>query len=414
MNYMSVVHMTMQKYADDAKRLQALFDSGRLLHPSADGVSIIDFAKALHSCIGSSGTPLNANATAIKAMIGEPDHLVFALVDGFGMNFVDTLHSGAFIRSNLAIEMRSVFPSTTSAALTTLATGEWPATHAVTGWHVLLPQINAVSIIIGFRRSPDNKPLSQLGITAQDAYPTPSRMGATNRSAAHFLPKHIATSAYSTYWSDGATQIAYTSSDKAISAIIRRLAKAQTPSVTYLYMPQVDSAAHEYGSTHSITLNAARKANELLERLADALPHNARLVMTADHGHLDAPKGRANALPASHEIFNLCERKPSGDSRVMYATVRDENRQAFQQAVGEYLGSDFLTLDVEQVEAMNLLGQGPLSDETRRRIGNMLVLSTSDATLDFRKALGEESKKQLYSHHSGLTPAEMRIPLVIA
>lgn len=42
-----------------------------------------------------------------------------------------------------------------------------------------------------------------------------------------------------------------------------------------------------------------------------------------------------------------------------------------------------------------------------------LVLSTGGAVLDYRAALGDDVHP-LVSHHGGLTPAEMQIPLVVA
>ena len=410
----SICDNTHMNQTHDAQKLKSLFASGALLHPVSDAPGLVDFAAALHAAIGASRAPLRPNAARIRAHIGDPDHLVFALVDGFGMNYVERQPSRAFIRRNLATEMRSVFPSTTSAALTAIATAEWPARHAVTGWHVLLPRINAVSVIIAYQRSPDKLPLSKLGIAPSDAYPVPSRMRPADRDAACLMPAHITNTAYSTYWAGGIRQIPYKSTRHAISALARRLAAATRPSFTYLYMPQVDSAAHKHGAYHATTMRAARVADETLERIAAALPSNARLVMTADHGHLDAPASRVHKIAPGGPILRLSETPPSGDVRLMYAHVRPDNLPAFRRAVRDRLGDDFLVLDAAQTDALRLLGPNPISPETRRRIGNALVLSTTDAVLDYRAALGEDASKRMRSHHSGLTPAEMRIPLVIA
>ena len=398
----------------DAQKLNTLLASGALLHPVSHAPGLVDFAAALHNAIGASHAPLRPNAARIRALLGDPDHLVFALVDGFGMNYVERQPTRAFIRRNLATEMRSVFPSTTSAALTTIATGEWPAQHAVTGWHVLLPQINAVSTIIAFTRSPDKLPLSRLGVSPRAAYPVPSRIGATPLDAACLMPAHIANTAYSTYWAGGISQIPYKSTRHAVRALARRIARAARPSFTYLYMSQVDSAAHKHGAYHATTMRAAQFADETLERIAAALPPNAALVMTADHGHLDFPASRVRKLTLGDALLRLCETPPSGDVRLMYATVRPDNLPAFRRAARDQLGDDFIVLDAPQTDALRLLGPNPPSPETRRRIGNALVLSTTNAVLDFRAALGEDASKRMRSHHSGLTPAEMRVPLVIA
>ena len=398
----------------DTQKLNSLLTSGALLPPVSDAPGLVDFATAIHHAIGATKFPLDGNAAKIRALLGDPAHLIFALIDGFGMNYVDRQPPHAFIRRNLTTEMRSVFPSTTAAALTTLATGEWPATHAITGWHVLIPQISAVSTIIAYQRSPDKTPLSQLGIPIHDAYPIPSRMRPSSHiNAACLMPAHITNTPYSTYWAAGIPQIPYKTTRQAVHALTRRLARADRPTFTYLYMPQVDSAAHKHGAYHATTMRAARNADETLERIATALPPNARLVMTADHGHLDAPASRVHKIAPGDPILSLSETPPSGDVRLMYAHVRPDNLPAFRRAVRNRLGDDFLVLTAPQLDALRLLGPDPIAPETRRRIGNALILSTTNAVLDYRAALGENASKRMRSHHSGLTPAEMRIPLVI-
>ena len=399
----------------DVNRLNALLNSGRLLHPVSDALSIVDFANAMHSVLGIPDVPLNKNASTVKSLVGEPEHLILALADGFGMNFVEALDGDAFIPNHLAAEMRTVFPSTTPIVLTTLATGMWPSTHAVIGWFLRLCEINAVSTIISHIRTADKKPLSELGVSARDAYPAPSRIGEASKAALHIMPEQIVGSAYSNYWSGGVSQIGYEaeSPQQAVRLAIDRIRAARAPTCVYLYMPQVDSAAHMQGASHENTLKAARQMDALLEALAAALPNDARLVMTADHGHLDAPSGKSYALDASDEIVELCEGMPTGDFRAVYADVADEHLDAFRQLIQRRFGDDFIVLTAGEVERIGLFGPGALSDITRRRMGSALVLSTSGAVLDYRAMLGEDAHPMV-SHHGGLTPSEMRIPLVVA
>ena len=400
----------------DAKRLQSLLDSGSLMHPIGETPSIVDCANALHSLMNIPDTPLNDRALHIKRLIGEPDHLVLVLADGFGMNFVETLDADAFIPNHLATEMRTVFPSTTPIVLTSLATGQWPSSHSVIGWFVRLRQIDAVSTIIIHIRTQDKRPLSKLGVNVADAYPVPSRIGKARRDVLHLMPKEITGSVYSNYWSGGARQVGYDvrSPHLAVQTAIKRIATAGAPTCVYLYLPHVDHSAHVIGASHPDTLTTARQVDALLGSLAAALPDNARLVMTADHGHLDAPRDRTYAIDADDEIIRLCESMPTGDHRAVYVNVAAENMDAFRRLIHQRFGDDFLVLTAQEVEDAGLFGPESPSEETRRRMGSALVLSTGDAVLDYRAALGEKELHPLASHHGGLTPAEMRIPLVVA
>jgi len=399
----------------DMERLKALVESGKLLHPVSDALSIVDFANALHSVMGIPDAPLNEKAVKIKGLIGERQHLVLVMADGFGMNFVERLDSDSFIPNHIAAEMRTVFPSTTPIALTSLATGDWPCAHGVIGWFVNLAEIGAISTIISYVRASDKKPLSELGAGVEDAYSIPSRIGNAKRDAFHILPEQIAGSVYSNYWTGGISQSGYDvkSPEQGIRMALEAVRAAHSPIFIYLYLPQVDGMAHKLGASDQATLNAAIQVDELLGTLAAELPSNARMVMTADHGHLDAVPHSTYSLTAADEIVRLCDGALAGDQRAVYAHLVEGKMDAFKEAVYRKCGSDFLVLTAEDVEAARLLGAGPISSDTRYRMGNALVLSTGNAVLDYRAVVGDDLHP-IMSHHGGLTPNEMRIPLVIA
>ena len=81
--------------------------------------------------------------------------------------------------------------------------------------------------------------------------------------------------------------------------------------------------------------------------------------------------------------------------------------------MGRRFGEDFIVLTAEEVQELGLLGVGEPTVETTNRMGNILLLSAGEAIYDFREILGDE-RFPMISHHGGLTPEEMRIPLVIA
>ena len=399
----------------DLDRLMTFIDEGSLLHPVSNALSIVDFANALHNLMDVPDVPLNENAMAVKRLIGEPEHLVLVLADGFGMNFVETLDDDAFIRNHLVAEMRTVFPSTTPIVLTSLATGKWPSRHGVIGWFQNLRQISAVSTIISFVRTRDKKSLAELGFHEQEAYPVPSRIGQARREALHIMPEQLVGSAYSNYWTGGVSQVGYDTDFpfRSIEMLIKRIKTAREPTCVYLYIPHVDSAAHKLGTSHIDTLNAAREVDRLLATLVDALPSNASVIMTSDHGHLDAPPEKTYLLDATDEITRLCNGTLTGDQRAVYAHVAESEIDALTEAVQRRFGEDFLVLEAKDVEETGLLGACAVSEESRYRMGNALLLSTGSAVLDYREILGDQAHPMV-SHHGGLTPAEMRIPLVVA
>ena len=134
----------------DAERLLGWFASGELLRPEAAVPNLVDLALALAHLCGAGGVTLTANAESMAAAIGESDHYVMVLLDGFGMHLVDRLHADDPLRAALAMELRTVFPSSTAPALTSIATGLWPAEHAVPGWWTHIPDAGLTATILPF------------------------------------------------------------------------------------------------------------------------------------------------------------------------------------------------------------------------------------------------------------------------
>lgn len=399
----------------DIDRLLDLFDRGKLLRPSAAVPNIVDFAHAIACIISVEDVRPTPGVSAIQDLIGSPDHLVFVLADGLGMNFVEKMDSSAFIPNHLTVELRTVFPSTTPAAMTTLATGKWPCQHAVVGWHTYIPAFDDVSTIIRYQRTSDEKQLTELGIAPEQVYPVPSRLGRGKRDSLLLQPDFIASSVYSSYWTGGAATQGYNNLNEAVEIILQRLSRAKRPTFTYLYTPKVDRAAHDHGAYHDTTWAKVRELDAFLDQIAASLPASARLVVTADHGHLNAQKETSHTITSlDDELLKLLTRKPSGDIRVMYLTVPEDNIPRFRELFKSRYGDDFLLLTLEDVERLELLGPGHLAEHTRSRLGSIIAVSTGAATLDYRRALGEKDKPPAVSHHSGLTPDEMRIPLIIA
>ena len=146
--------------------------------------------------------------------------------------------------------------------------------------------------------------------------------------------------------------------------------------------------------------------------LADALGGRPRIVVTADHGGLDAGPDQIHVLGAADRLSGLLQCGPSGDSRVVYFHVREGREPEFEDAFRERFGGRFFLLAAEEAEEMRLLGPGPLSGEVRRRVGSFVAVSRGADVMLFGRAV--RSGPALVGYHSGLTPAEMLIPLIVA
>ena len=393
--------------------LIAAFEDGTLLRPLHDEPNLVDLARAVALLMGVDVERSTA-ATEIEMAVGEADHFVLVLADGVGMNMVESLPRNSFLPRHLRDELLTVFPSTTSVALTSLATAQWPAVHAITGWWTHLPQLGSAATILQYKARSDDRDLLEHGIDPGESFPVDSVWSLIPRDVCVIVPDRIRNSAYSSYFNGGRSCIGYKSLTGGVDQTISRVMNATEKTFTYLYVPRVDSVAHAHGISRPEVRHALLEVDNQIGRLYSAIGSKARLVVTADHGFLDAPASSRHTLRANREIQPLLRFPPSGDARVVYFHTWDWARERLRRYFERRFDDRFILIDVDDAISLGLFGPEPPSAQHRERFGDQMAISKGADILEYNAARGSGRMVQLNSHHSGLTPEEMRIPLIVA
>lgn len=405
-------HVTGQGAMGDVDRLLARFDCGDLVRPDASQPNFIDLVRAAATLAGVPNLPMTANAREIGARIGEPEHVVFVLVDGLGAESFDELPDDSWLRAHRVGDIQSVFPPTTGAAVTSIATGEWPAQHAIVGWWTYLPRLRETACILPFIRHRDGTPLIDCGLTPQQTFGGTPLMGRMTRTTAVAQPTSIIDSTYSTWFGDGAVTIPYDGHRKAALAIAEHVRGASGPTHTYWYTPAVDHESHEHGSASEEARAALAEVDTGLAALAGALSGlEARIVLTADHGHRDV--GSRFPIDYDDPLCTFLRTPPSGDMRLGFHHLQDGAAEPFGHEFRGRFGEHFALITTQELDDLRLLGPEPLSAETRRRVGDFTSLALDDSVMRYTGGSDGNHFMQQRSHHSGLSPREMTIPFVL-
>ena len=383
-----------------------------LLRPRHDLPNLVDLARAVVRLCGVE-MELSSHAEDMAEVIGSADHLVLTLADGVGINMVEMLPEEAFLPSHLHDEILTVFPSTTAVALTSLTTAQWPAEHAVLGWWTYLPDLNGVATMLQYTER-GGRDLTQRGIDPERTFPVKSVWPRMTRDVLIVTPEGIRGSVYSQYFNGGLESVGYRSISEAVDVIAERVLDAREPTFTYLYVPRVDALAHVHGIASSVVKNALVEVDRELGRLHSIIGDKGRMVVTADHGLLDATASQRHTLRPNREIQPLMISPPSGDARVMYlptwAWAGERMRRYFDRRFGER----FAVIDLEEAIKLEMFGPEPPTDTTMQRLGNQISISTGEDMMEYNVARGLGRMAQLNCHHSGLTPEEMKIPFIVA
>ena len=400
----------------DRERLIAAFDSGKLVRPSPDRLNIVDLANAIASIAGAQDVPYSPGAATVADLVGPADHIVFVIVDGLGLNVVDADHGAEFLAAHVVAELTTVFPSSTPTVLTSFATGRWPVIHGVPSWYLYLEEVDAIATIIHYSRRGDDRDLGRLGLTPEQAYPTPSLAAKMAWSTFAVVPEKIADTPFSLYCRGNSTdhgRYGYTGLEDAAEAVLKRLRECSGPTLTNLYIPHVDSASHGYGIGHDATRQAIASVDNLLGRISAHLPPNAAMVVSADHGLVDVAAD-AHEMEPDDELVGYLEHEPWGTAPSAMLQVREDRAVEFEARFRERFGEDFYLLPTDEALELELFGPGPVSPVTRRRMGNYLALSAGSSAIHYNYHRTRERGPRKVADHGGLTPDEMMIPLIVA
>jgi hypothetical protein len=138
------------------------------------------------------------------------------------------------------------------------------------------------------------------------------------------------------------------------------------------------------------------------------LPESARIVVSADHGVIATPRTSVVALTAKDELVTMLLAPPDGDGRAPRFHLRPGALDHFCEGFRERFGDQCALITVDEAQEMRLYGPQPIADDVRERFGDLQAIPLDDSVLVYG------TDPWLPGNHGGLSPEEMRIPLVIA
>ena len=399
-----------------SSQLQELLDgakAGQWILPSPDHPNPVSLARAIGDICGATQGADDPVADRLRKLIGEPDHLVFVIADGFGMNFVNTLPENSFSRTNLALESRAAFPASTGPNLFSFGRAKWPGQHGAIGWYVHLAELNERATLFPWIRTKDGVSLTDLGMTGETVYPGVPEPLRFKRNSLNFIPSLFSDSVATGALHGRETVVGYEGLPSVIDRVVERVRTATESTYSHIFWPRVDNVSHEVGTGHPDTLKEVAFVDTELERLAKLLPENARLVVTADHGHLDMPDQRKFMVEPNDPLTALVVDGPSGDERTLMFHVVDGQEEKFAAEFQRRFGEHFMLLSSADVLSAKLLGPDEVTDFTLSRLGTFTAIARYDAGMKFRGS-ADSTGLTLKAQHGGLTPAEMLVPVIIA
>jgi hypothetical protein len=337
---------------------------------------------------------------------GSARRVVVLLVDGMGMHLLPAMSTHAPLLASVLRghtgrldELRCTFPSTTPTSLVSLGTGRPPGEHGILGFTLRVPDTGRILTHIFWRDDPAPRQWQPLHTWFQ-------RVAEHDLAASVVLPAMFANSGLTDAAYRGAAFVGVDGHEDYAGRVLDVLDGA--PGLTFAYTAALDTAAHLFGIGSPQWQLAAAEVDVLVSRLADGLPADAVLLVTADHGGINVAADARFDLDRDLRLGAGVE-AVAGEPRVRYLHTRPDAVAdviaAWRAVLGEH--ADVLTRDAAIAAGLF----GPVAPAHSARIGDVVVICTGRSAV-LASAHEPPEVARLIGLHGALTLAETAIPLI--
>lgn len=390
-----------------------------LVFPDYTGRSLLNLMQTLRGGLGLPVLPYAPLAAdfglEVEALAGARC-LLTIVIDGLGDQLLARHAPDGHLRQQRRGRLTSVFPSTTASAIPTFFTGLPPQAHGLTGWHQWLREIGqTLSILPLTPRDRSAPPLDPETLPAQIFHHQPLSTALAGR-AIMVAPADIVESPFNRFHTHGAQRIGYRGLHGLVETIdqaVKGIASAEHPVWVHAYYPALDSLMHQVGTEDPKVGERIRQIDaafaSLQQRLAGS---DTRIVLTADHGFIDAPEERLIELDAHPDLAALLTRPLCGERRLAFAYVEAASQEAFVNYAQTHFRDACRCVPTADFIAEGWFGPGPTHPELASRSGDFVLQMREDWTI--KDWLPGETRYPQPGVHAGASPDEMFVPLIVA
>lgn len=363
-------------------------------------------APRLAGVLGSSVASLRGEANGFE--LPAASGAVVVLVDGLGASNIQARAGHArFMASRMARRdvIRTVVPSTTAAAIASFTTGRMPGEHGLVGYRSLdAAHDRVVNQLNGW----DDGMLPETWQRAETIFETEGARGL--RSFAIGSPRYAASGFTRAVLRGAEYRSAASIADRFAEA--RRVLDEASGALVYLYVPELDQAAHAHGWESGRWLTVLEHLDAELAAFEHRMPRGTGLLVTADHGVIDVPAHRHVFIDERPELLDGV-RHIGGEPRFLSMYLEPGLDDAARTAlVDGWRGAEgHRAWVLSRDEAVEAGVYGPVADEVRPRIGDILIAARSAVAYYDRRERNRQAEAMI-GQHGSLSDEETRVPLI--
>ena len=337
----------------------------------------------------------------------KPKKVFLILIDGMGANIVEkNLDKESFLRRNLKYKVQTVFPTTTTAALTSIQNGKAPNENSWLAWTQYVKEVD--DIIVPFQNKGfynDKQYEKDLFKSLVPVTTTVEELNKNGIKASNILPN---------FDDENRHTFVVPNFGKTKNATLEDFCKQivdndknSDDKYVFCYYDSLDHVMHKTGTSSQESKALLKNINDCLEGVSKELSNDSMLVIVADHGQIDVDDSSLIELKNS-KYEKYLKRYTSLDPRAIGFYIKDEYKGEFEIEFVNDFEEDFVLLNKKQVLDTKLFGYNENSQKFLEFLPDYVAVGKTNKLM---YTVVPDAKYR--GHHTGIHDDEVYIPIII-
>lgn len=335
-------------------------------------------------------------------------NIIFLVLDGLGEHILNNISKDGFLKNNQIDCVTSVYPSTTTAALTTYYSGKSPYETGWIAWSQYFKEYGRAIDMLSHKESYMREPLKNPNL---DVFKDVVHYESIYERIEEASPNVKAYEIQPDYAERRAKRSIRANNIDELIMNIEDLCQKQDNNFIFAYSDNPDGLLHKYGTDSEEVKTFVKEAEEKIQKMCNNFDDDTILIISADHGHKNIEK--SYTLLDYPEIQECLIMPASLESRVLTFWVKEDMKEIFVKRFNKIFEKEFWLMTKEEfLDKYHFLGYGDKHYKIDDFIGNFVALSVVGSMIRLETFLieGKPIKK---STHCGLSKEEMEVPVII-
>ncbi|MBQ3409173.1 MAG: alkaline phosphatase family protein [Clostridia bacterium] len=335
-------------------------------------------------------------------------NIIFFILDGMGEYILNDISKEGFFNKHKIDCVTSVYPSTTTAALTSYYSGKPPYE---TGWIAWSQYFKEYGRALDMFSHKDSYLGDQLKNPLKEVFKTDMHYKSIFEQIEESSPNVKAFEVEPEYAERRAKRsITADNIDELISSV-NDIVTMPGENFVLAYCDCPDGILHKYGTDSVEAKEFVFYAENKIQNLRSELDDDSLIIVSADHGHKNIDK--AYTILDYPELLECLIIPPSFESRALSFWVKEDMKGTFEERFNKYFENEFWLMTKEDfLEKYKFLGTGTKHHKIDDFVGNYVALSVSGSMIRLETFLAE-GKPIKKSAHCGLSKEEMAVPVIV-